>query len=308
MWVAGHPASPDGFRHAALLHADPEEFAAGVLGFVRAGVRAREPVLVTGAGPGLCVLRSQLDGEGELVTWADLAGYGPGPGVAGLMRSFALRYAGRPVRCVQEVAWPGRPQRDTAETMRQEALINRAFALVPASILCAYDARAGAGVLAGAERAHPSLIRSGRAQPSRGFAGTGPDDLPLSDPPATAMVFGYREDQARVRRAAAGYARASGLDEDRVQDVVLAMGELAGNTLKHTSGPGTLTMWTAGGELLAQIDDSGHIRGPLPGIQLDTPGLAGSQGLWLVHQLCDLVDIRTGPGGTSIRLHIRLPS
>jgi anti-sigma regulatory factor (Ser/Thr protein kinase) len=120
------------------------------------------------------------------------------------------------------------------------------------------------------------------------------------------MVLSYRTDQARVRRAAAGYARASGLAEDRVQDVVLAVGELAGNTLKHTGGPGTLTMWTAAGELLAQIDDSGHIRTPLPSTGPDIPDLSDGQGLWLVHQLCDLVDIRTGPYGTRIRIHIRL--
>jgi anti-sigma regulatory factor (Ser/Thr protein kinase) len=306
--VAGQAAGPGGFRHAALLHRDPEEFTAGVLGFVRAGVRAHEPVLVAGSGPGLRLLRAELGAEDDLVTWSDLARCDPGPGVVDLMRSFALRYAGRPVRCVQEVAWPGRPHGDTAETMRQETLINRAFAQVPATIMCAYDTRAAAGVLAGAERAHPSLIRAGQAQPSRHFAATGPGELPLSPPPAAAMVLRYREDQARLRGATADYGRASGLDEDRVQDVVLAVGELAGNTLKHTSGPGTLTMWRADGELLAQIDDSGHIRGPLPGIQPGTPGLAGSQGLWLVHQLCDLVDIRTGPGGTSIRLHVRLRS
>lgn len=280
-----------------------------MLGFVRAGVRAQEPVLVAGPGPGLRLLRADLDGEGELVSWADLADFRPRTGgVAGLMRSFALRHAGRPVRCVQEVAWPGQPQGDTAEALRQEALINQVFAVVPAAILCAYDMRAAAAVLADVERAHPSLIRSGQAQPSRSFASPGRDNVRLSRPPASAMVLGYREDQASVRRAVAVYARASGLGEDRVQDVVLAVGELAGNTLKHTSGPGTLSMWLADGELLAQIDDSGHIRAPLPTAMSGIPSMAGSQGLWLVHQLCDLVDIRTGPGGTSIRIHIGLPS
>jgi anti-sigma regulatory factor (Ser/Thr protein kinase) len=138
--------------------------------------------------------------------------------------------------------------------------------------------------------------------------GSGGKELPLGGrPPAGAMVLGYRAEQSRVRQAAAGYARASGLDEDRVQDVVLAVGELAGNTLKHTSGPGTLTMWTAAGELLAQIDDGGHIHAPLPMAHAGAPGFASGQGLWLVEQLCDRVDIRTGPGGTSIRIHVRLP-
>lgn len=135
---------------------------------------------------------------------------------------------------------------------------------------------------------------------SRGIDRGGP-------PPDGAMVVGYRKDQARVRHAAADYARASGLTEDQVQDVVLAVGELAGNTLKHTSGPGTLTMWTAGGELLAQIDDGGHIRTPLRTARPDPPDHTGGQGLWLVHQLCDRVEIRTGPDGTCIRMHIRLP-
>ena len=306
--VADHAVSLDRYRHTALLHEDPDEFSAGVLDFVRAGVQAREPVLVAG-GPGLRVLRAWLGTEDYQVTWADLAGRDPGPGgVVGLMRSFALGYAGRPVRCVQEVAWPGRPPGDRAETLRQEALINQVFARVPATILCAYDLRATDGVLDDVERVHPSLIRSGQPQLSRCFDGTGGGDLPLSRPPAAAIVHRFRKDQARVRRAAEGYARDSGLGEDRVQDVVLAIGELAGNTLKHTTAPGTLTMWTAAGELLMQIDDSGHILGTLPGARLERPGLAGSQGLWLVYQLCDLVDIRSGPGGTSVRIHIRLPS
>jgi hypothetical protein len=30
--------------------------------------------------------------------------------------------------------------------------------------------------------------------------------------------------------------------------------------------------------------------------------------LWVVHQLCDLVELRTGSTGTTIRLHFRLRS
>ena len=31
-----------------------------------------------------------------------------------------------------------------------------------------------------------------------------------------------------------------------------------------------------------------------------------SHGLLIVHQVCDLVELRSGPGGTAIRLHMRL--
>jgi hypothetical protein len=34
----------------------------------------------------------------------------------------------------------------------------------------------------------------------------------------------------------------------------------------------------------------------------------GGHGLWLVHQVCDLVEIRSGDAGTTIRLHMNLAS
>jgi hypothetical protein len=36
-------------------------------------------------------------------------------------------------------------------------------------------------------------------------------------------------------------------------------------------------------------------------------GLPGGKGLWVVNQLCDLVQARTGPAGTTTRLHMSLP-
>ena len=34
-------------------------------------------------------------------------------------------------------------------------------------------------------------------------------------------------------------------------------------------------------------------------------GAAGGSGMWVVHQVCDLVELRTGPLGTTVRLHLR---
>jgi hypothetical protein len=33
--------------------------------------------------------------------------------------------------------------------------------------------------------------------------------------------------------------------------------------------------------------------------------LDGGRGLWVVHQTCDRVQIRTGPAGTTVRVHMR---
>jgi hypothetical protein len=52
----------------------------------------------------------------------------------------------------------------------------------------------------------------------------------------------------------------------------------------------------------------GHITDPMAGYRRLPSDAAGGHGLWLVHQLCDLTEIRTSPLGTTIRLHMTLAS
>jgi anti-sigma regulatory factor (Ser/Thr protein kinase) len=129
-------------------------------------------------------------------------------------------------------------------------------------------------------------------------------DQPLSTPPAGAETLRYRDGLAGVRAFAATRARQAGLPPRRVGDLVIAVGDLVANTFAHTSGPGTLTLWLTGGEVICQVNDTGHFTGPLAGrLQRDPVAAGGSRGLWVVQQVCDLVQIRTGPAGTAIRLH-----
>jgi anti-sigma regulatory factor (Ser/Thr protein kinase) len=117
----------------------------------------------------------------------------------------------------------------------------------------------------------------------------------------------YRHDQAAVRHFAAEHAHRAGLSAERVTEMILAVGELAGNTLVHTSGPGTLTVWATSNEIICQVHDGGHLRNPLAGTHRHDPDATGAgSGLWMANQLCDLAEIRTGTGGTTIRLHFRL--
>jgi anti-sigma regulatory factor (Ser/Thr protein kinase) len=130
-----------------------------------------------------------------------------------------------------------------------------------------------------------------------------PDDCVLSTPPEDARVLRYHADLARVRAFAAAAARQAGLLPGRAHDFVVAVSELAGNTMAHTRGPGSLTVWSTRHELIGQVRDTGHITRSRPG-QV-RPGTFG-HGLWLVRQVCDRVQIRTGPGGTIIEICMRL--
>ncbi len=115
----------------------------------------------------------------------------------------------------------------------------------------------------------------------------------------------YRADLAVVRAFTAAAARQAGLLPRRAIDFVLAVSELAANTLAHTQDPGTLIVWLTEHELIGQVRDTGHITRPNSGQGRPDAAGNGGYGLWLVGQLCDRVQIRTGPGGTLIEIRMR---
>jgi anti-sigma regulatory factor (Ser/Thr protein kinase) len=116
----------------------------------------------------------------------------------------------------------------------------------------------------------------------------------------------YRTDLAKVRALVLQQARASGLTESRANDLVLAVSEVAANTLRHTQSFGTLTMRCEAGEVVCEIQDEGTITDPLAGQRRPGPDATGGHGLWLVHQVCDLVELSSDETGTTIRMHMAI--
>ena len=128
----------------------------------------------------------------------------------------------------------------------------------------------------------------------------------LSTPPDDAEVLRYRANLAEVRKFTAARALRAGLPPGRADDLVIAVAELAANTLIHTSGPGTLTIWATDDEIICQVQDQGRITDPQAGMVRPAPDAAGGgHGLWVVHQLCDRVDISIGQAGTTVRVHMQ---
>ena len=120
------------------------------------------------------------------------------------------------------------------------------------------------------------------------------------------MPFVYTTNLSEVRALAESEARSSGLPEDRVVDFVIAVGEVAANTVRHARSPGSMEIWLACGELVCEIRDAGVITDPLAGRRPPPPEANGGHGLWLVHQVCDRVDLCSDETGTVIRMHMRL--
>lgn len=65
-----------------------------------------------------------------------------------------------------------------------------------------------------------------------------------------------------------------------------------------------IEVWHTSEEILCEVRDQGHIPDPMAGRVRHDPDERG-HGLWLVNLVCDLVELRSGAGGTTVRMHMR---
>jgi anti-sigma regulatory factor (Ser/Thr protein kinase) len=293
--------------HAALFYRSQPEYTDRIAAFVRAGLDRDEPALIVLPGDRARVIAASLDGAPGEVAVTDMTELGRNPArIIPEVRSFTDKHPGQRVRFVGEPIWPGRRPAEIREAARHEALLNLAFARAEATILCPYDASGLAdSVLAGARYTHQEPTASG-ATATTWRANLPPEcDQPLGAPPAAAEGLSYETDLAPVRRLVERHARRAGLGEQPTVDLVLAANEIAANTISHTGRGGVIHVWHTGEEILCQVHDTGRITDPLAGRIRHGPDDRG-HGLWLVNQVCDLVELRSGAGGTTVRMHMRL--
>ncbi len=313
----GHEILPpaSGLGHAALFYRSPDEYLSGIAAMLRHAAQAAAPLHVAVPGDALPLVRRALGPRPATagtpaVVLTDMTALGGNPArIIPAGRSFADQHRGGRACFLWEPAWPARSTAELCEVARHEALCNLAFRQPAATVLCLYDAaRLGHDVIANAERTHPVLIASGQRRPSPGYLGPGgipegcDDPFPPPGPGAESLAFGGR--LRPVRQFTSWHAWAAGLAAQRAADLTLAVGEIAANALSHAGG-GVIRCWCTDDELLCQIEDTGHITDPLAGRQRRPPDAPGGHGLWLVNEVCDLVQRRSGPAGTSTRLHMR---
>lgn len=125
-------------------------------------------------------------------------------------------------------------------------------------------------------------------------------------PSPDAMAFHYRSELPQVRALVQARARAAGLSQERIDDLMLAVSEVAANTLRHTQGPGSLSIWHDDAEIVCEIHDQGVITDLTVGREPPPPGAVAGHGLWLVRQVCDQVELNSDANGTTIRMHMSL--
>lgn len=298
----------DGFRHQALIYHGREEYLSGTVPFLREGLDAGQAVLVA-VGPEQTELLEAELGGAEGLRFADMRFLGRNPAaIIPLWREFVAEAEGRPLRGIGEPVWASRSDAALEECRRQEALLNLAFGAGPRwDLLCPYDAISlGDEILEKVANSHPLVCRHGRCRPSPSFD-PAPDTLAgrLPPPPARrqTLAFGIAE-LGEVRRLVSTAAAREGMGDIEISDLVTATSELAANSVAHGGGSGTLRLWHEDGRLIVEVEDRGTIEEQLVGRVRPEVSQEGGRGLWLANTLCDLVQIRSGEGGTTVRLHL----
>jgi anti-sigma regulatory factor (Ser/Thr protein kinase) len=128
----------------------------------------------------------------------------------------------------------------------------------------------------------------------------------LLDQPFDAGTLG------QLRAAVLAHVTEAGLREDRAGDVMLAVHELAANTVRHGAGAGRLLIGARPGMLQCQVLDAGAAR---PDGQAGGAGASPSlwpsaegHGLWLVRQVADQLSVGPWHGGYQVTALFTLPA
>jgi anti-sigma regulatory factor (Ser/Thr protein kinase) len=301
-----------GIRHEAWLYSGVDEFVSGSLTFVEEGLEAGEDVMVATTPAHLAGLRDELQDDAGQLALLDMSQAGRNPGrILSIWRRFAdlANSRGRAARGIGEPVWPERTAEELDECRRHEALINTAFGShADFWLLCPYDRSAlDERALASAESTHPTVYQAGAPRRSRSFDHTLGDralDGELPPPPPTAERRRFDpETLGALRTFARTIAVGAGFGPDRADDLVFAVNELAANAIRHGGRRGSLTVWrTRPDALVCEVEDEGRIRDPLVGRREPPAEELNGRGLWIAHELCDLVQVRSAEEGTRVRV------
>ncbi|SHN55424.1 Anti-sigma regulatory factor (Ser/Thr protein kinase) [Geodermatophilus obscurus] len=308
------PAPGPRHVHDALFFSSPDELAAATVPFAQEGLAAGDAVVVTAAPATADVVRTAVDDERVRVLDRGSAYARRTPAAVTAFRRLAdeLTAAGaRRVRVLGETDF-GRTEREQLEWQRYEAVTNHALAGWPLWGLCLFDTtRLPEPVLESAARTHPTVVTARSRTPNPRFVDPAEylRGLPVPVEPlqsaAPRLAVDAVADPIALRHAVAAELAAVGGPREVVEDFLLAVDETTSNAVRHGAPPVGLRLWTSAERVVCTVIDHGTGLGdpfagygPAHGEDLSRGGM----GVWLARQLCDHVDISSGPDGVAVRL------
>ncbi len=299
-------------QHEAVIHSSPADLACQLVPSITAVLDADGIVVAALDTAHREALRSALGGAADAVEFPDPAQVHSVPGF-----TVAVRWA----RTGRRVTRPGGRVLVVDQYIdglacgpghwaRLDIGLNVALSGLPVTVLCPYPENSPE--LGRMRATHPSVCGPSGSRANQGYRQPGdividfpPPPPPELGPPLALLPFGAGT-LAALRHCVGDLAATAGLDPDRVADLVLAVNEIASNSLEHGGGSGLVRLWDTDGEVVAEVADAGgRMHVPFPGIVLPPPDGARGRGLWLASELCDVLAVWSDDSRTIIRMHIR---
>jgi anti-sigma regulatory factor (Ser/Thr protein kinase) len=300
----------ESFVHEALLYRGRQELEDAVRGFVRDAAAAGEPVMAVVPRANLEWLQGALADEDARIRFEDMNDVGRNPVcLLPMIQDWLDDHDGR-ARVISEPMWPERSYAETAECLRHEALLNHALSGSLATMLCPYDAKhLDALVLEGAELTHPQVREASGSRRSDCYEdpllGSLAERWPLGEPAEPMSEHIFVGDLRSLRRAVVDDPSLHGLTRERRDDVVFVINEAATNVIRHGDGHCTARLWRDGRGVVSEVSFDTSLPDVLAGRRRPPADSPDGRGLWLINQVCDLVELRTGGTGTTLRMHVR---
>jgi hypothetical protein len=299
------------YRHEAFLWHDRTDYTDGLVSFITEGLVAGEPVMVATLSEHTDWLREALGSDADQVKFFDMAELGRNPAnIIPAWQKFIDTEAGgsRPARGVGEPIWAGRHSDELIECQLHEALLNVAVdPMTPFWLVCPYDAeRLEPPVIDEAFRSHPVVIEADAYKGSTQYAGRahlevmlGSELPPLVGEPTTIPFTAKNLNRLPSFLKLEGHV--AGLALQQATDLAAATYGLAAGSLKRGATGGVIRMWRQSRSVVCEVADDSYVDDPLAGRR--APLVDSADALWTANQLCDLVQLRSTPTGTTVRLH-----
>lgn len=309
-WGRPQPSeSHHNYRHECLLYAGTTGFLDAVVPFVRDGLALREPLLIMASQPRLAALKTALAGDAGKVMFADMAELGNNPAsIIPSWREFIDLQGGvgRPVRGISELIWATRPPEVVAEAQMHEALLNAAVPPdTPLWLLCPYDTEAlDEPTIVEATRSHPVLLESNTYRGSTRYGGAAHGGrlsgtkLPKPGVPVRTVIVdpAHHSHVSEILTIAAN----QGVRIDRAVKLAAAVEEIAA-AVDRDNFDVRIRVWSERAALVCEVLDPDTVHDP-PARWRTGDFSARDRAVRLANEMCDLVQVRSGPAGTATRL------
>jgi anti-sigma regulatory factor (Ser/Thr protein kinase) len=303
---------PRGYDHEAIYYGSEDELLAVVVPFLRGGVEAGEPTVVSLDDEKAELVRAAVP-ESSKITFLTTDELYARPAVAikayrDLMAGYVAGGAPR-IRILGEV--PHAALESTWDWWaRYESAVNYAYDEFPLWSMCGYDTRiTPRHILDDVARTHPLVATpDGRHSPGGGYIE--PPTFLGQSRPMTDYPIQHQLPLAElidptppaVRRAVRDANRTT-LPPGGIEDFLVAVSETVTNALRHGRPPVRVRIWTDPDQLVVTVHDHGAgPTDPFAGLQPAANRSTGGLGLWIAHQMCSHVAFAHDEDGFTIRL------